>query len=151
MTMLIVGVVVALGCIVAAFVMVGMKRLESKYLAALMLVGVLCGFIIANITSIKDLSVKIPGIAEINASMKALQSQVAVQSQQIKLAQENVVATAKLAAESQLALSQMLAASPSAARFNPAIAGNINKLAEIAVPEPTARERWLGELRAKYH
>jgi hypothetical protein len=30
--MVIVGIVVALGCIVAVFVMVGMKRLESKYL-----------------------------------------------------------------------------------------------------------------------
>jgi len=149
--MVIVGIVVALGCIVAVFVMVGMKRLEPKYLAALMLVSVVCGFIIANITSIKDLSVKIAGIAEINASVKTLQSQVAVQSQQIKVAQENVVATAKLATESQLALSKVLAASPLAAHLNPAIVGNINKLAEIAVPEPTARAHWLGELQAKYH
>jgi hypothetical protein len=148
--MVIVGIVVALGCIVAVFVMVGMKRLESKYLAALMLVSVVCGFIIANITSIKDLSVKIAGIAEINASLKTLQSQVAVQSEQIKVAQENVAATAKFAAESQLALSKVLSASPEAARFSPAIAGNVGKLAEIAVPEPTARARWLEELQGRY-
>jgi hypothetical protein len=149
--MVIVGIAVALGCIVAAFVLVGMKRLESKYLAGLMLVGVICGFVMANITSIKDLSVKIAGIAEINASVKTLQSQVAVQSQQIKVAQENVVSTAKLAAESQLALSRVLAASPAAARFSPGIAENVGRLAEIAVPEPTARAHWLGELQAKYH
>jgi tRNA(Phe) wybutosine-synthesizing methylase Tyw3 len=120
-------------------------------LAGLMLVGVICGFVMANITSIKDLSVKIAGIAEINASVKTLQSQVAVQSQQIRVAQENAVATAKLATESQLALSKVLSASPLAARFSPAIAGNVAKLAEIAVPEPAARAHWLGELQAKYH
>lgn len=148
--MLVVGITVALGCIVAAFVMVGTKRLESKHLAALMLVSVVCGFIIANITSIKDLSVKIAGIAEINATVKTLQTQVALQSQQIEVAQEKVVATAKLATESQLALSKVLSASPVAARFSPAVAENVGKLARIAVPEPQARERWLTELQNRY-
>ncbi len=149
--MVFVGIAVALGSIVTVFVMVNMKRLEPKYLAALMLVSVVCGFLIANITSIKDLSVKITGIAEINATLKTLQSQVAVQSEQIRVTQENVVSTAKLAAESQLALSKVLSTSPAAARFGPGIAENVGKLAEIAVPEPTARARWLGELQAKYH
>ena len=61
--MVVAGVAVALVCIVASFVMVGMKRLDSKTLPWLLLVGAVCGFIIANITSIKDLSVKIAGIA----------------------------------------------------------------------------------------
>lgn len=148
--MLVVGLVVALGSIAAAFVLVAVKRLEPKYLAGLMLVGAICGFIVANLTSIKDLSVKIAGIAEINASVKTLQTQVAAQSEQLKATQDNLATAARLATENQFVLSQVATASPMAARLNPELMQSVNRLAEIAVPESAARQRWLAELRAKY-
>jgi len=142
--MVVAGVAVALVCIVASFVMVGMKRLDSKTLPWLLLVGAVCGFIIANITSIKDLSVKIAGIAEVNASVKALQADVAA-------VQDNQGALAKVAAENQLLLSRSLAAIPATRSYGPMAENNVNRLAEIAERDPQARARWLGDIRARIH
>jgi hypothetical protein len=141
--MVAVGIALAIAIIAATFAFMAANRIEAKYLSGLILVGAVAGFIIANITSIKELSLNLAGIGEFNASMKTLKTQVAA-------IQENQTETAKVLAESQFLLSKSLGASTATSRFNFEPDERVNRLAEIAFPRPEDRERWLEEMRRKY-
>ena len=140
--MVVAGVVVAIGSIVAAFVMVGVKQLESKNLAWLMLVGAFCGFIIANITTIKDITIKLTGVGELSTTVQRLQTEIATVQQDMSL-------TAKAAVESQVLLSKSLAAGPATERLRSRLDASVNGLAEIAVRDPQERARWLNDLQGQ--
>jgi len=136
--MITVGIGLAIAIIAVAFALVAAKRLDGKHLSLIILAGVVAGFLIANITSIKDLSVKLAGIGEINASLKSLQADVAA----VQDGQEEI---ARVAAETDVAVDRALRPATSS-RVSPNVAERVERLGRVAVKDPAARSRWIAEL-----